>query len=130
MRATDAAAVTVFICVTCKGPDETEPSGRALFDTVSELVRSGTAGQVTVTPVECLAVCKRPCTVALSGQGKWTCLVGDLNPEQHAGDVVSAALSHAASENGIIPWRQRPLSFRNGVVARVPPLGFAPEPPR
>jgi predicted metal-binding protein len=130
MNERDAAGVTVFVCVTCKAPDETAPSGRQLFDAVSELARGGAAGPVTVTPVECLAVCKRPCTIALSGLGKWTCLVGDLDPERHAGDIVSAALAYAASDTGIIPWRQRPLSFRKGVVARVPPLGFVPEPPR
>ena len=79
---------------------------------------------VKVTAVECLAVCKRPCTIALSGPGKWTCVVGDLDVEQHAGDVITAALNYVATENGIIPWRQRPLSFRKGVVARIPPLDF------
>jgi len=127
MHASNAAGgVTVFVCVTCEAPDESVPRGRRLFDAVAELARAGAEAPITVTPVECLAVCKRPCTIALSGEGKWTCLVGDLDPEGHAGDIVSAALSYAASDTGIIPWRQRPLSFRKGVVARVPPLGFAP----
>jgi predicted metal-binding protein len=122
------ADVTVFICVTCKTPDA-EPRGRLLFDAVSVIARAAEADAVTVTPVECLAVCKRPCIVALSGRGKWACVVGDLDHERHAGDVVAAALSYASSESGIIPWRQRPLSFRKGVVARIPRLGFRPEEP-
>ena len=32
-------------------------------------------------PVECLSVCKRPCTVALAAPGKWTYVVGDLDRE-------------------------------------------------
>jgi predicted metal-binding protein len=119
------SSVTVFICVTCKSPGE-EPRGQLLFDAVTAAVASGAPGGLTVTPVACLAVCKRPCTIALSAPGKWTCIVGDLDPRIHAGDVVAAAGGHAASADGIIPWRQRPLSFRGGVVARVPPLGFQP----
>ena len=114
------AEVTVFVCVTCKRPDNGEALGRMLFDAVS----ARAPGMVKVTPVECLAVCKRPCTIALSGPGKWTCVVGDLDHEQHADDVITAAQNFAATENGIIPWRQRPLSFRKGVVARIPPLNF------
>jgi predicted metal-binding protein len=126
--ATAANSVTVFVCVTCKRPDaDEEPRGRLLFEAVRALLPS--SGTVTVTPVKCLAVCKRPCTVALTGAGKWTSIVGDLDHQAHAGDVIAAALSHAATEDGIIPWRQRPASFRKGVVARIPPLGFQPAEP-
>ena len=38
---------------------------------------------VAVQPVECLSVCKRPCTVALAAPGKWTYVVGDLDRETH-----------------------------------------------
>ena len=76
---------------------------------------------LAVTAVDCLAVCKRPCTVALVGAGKWTYLIGDLDPESHVDEIVAAAKSFAASENGIVPWRERPASFRKGVIARVPP---------
>ncbi len=77
--------------------------------------------------MDCLAVCKRPCTVALAGDGKWTYVVGDLDPDTHADDVLAAALSYGESINGIIPWRQRPQAFRKGVISRVPPLSFRPE---
>jgi predicted metal-binding protein len=119
--------VTVFVCVTCGAqPDGGLTLGRRLYDAVTAQTGAESAGVMTVVPSECLAVCKRPCTSALAGPEKWTCVVGDLDPEQHAGDVIAAARSYVASENGIIPWRQRPLSFRKGVVARVPPIGFRP----
>ena len=118
----NGAEVTVFICITCKAADAREPLGRMLFDAVMDRLPDG--GAIAVTPVACLAVCKRPCTVALSGPGKWTSIVGDLNHQANADDVIAAALSHAATEEGIIPWRERPESFRKGVIARVPPLGF------
>ena len=120
-------SVTVFVCVTCGAqPDGGLTLGRRLYDAVTAQTDAESAGVITVTPIECLAVCKRPCTIAMSGSGKWTCVVGDLDPEQHAGDVIAGARSYVAAKNGIIPWRQRPLSFRQGVVARIPPLGFRP----
>ena len=78
---------------------------------------------VTVTPIECLAVCKRPATIAMVGPGKWTYLIGDLESAQ-LDEVVAGTLAYQRSENGIVPWKERPASFRKGVVARIPPLGF------
>ena len=128
--ATTEADVTVFVCITCKGPDtDAVPRGRLLFDAVTARLHTVRPGAIAVTPIACLAVCKRPCTIALAGQGKWSCLVGDLDPTLHADDVIAAALRHAATADGIIPWRQRPQSFRKGVVARIPPLGYRPEEP-
>lgn len=119
------ADTTVFICVTCRGPDnESARPGRALYDTVAARLGARQESTVAAVAVECLAVCKRPCTVALAGTGKWTCVVGDLSADHGADDVIEAALGYAASETGIIPWRQRPLSFRKGVVSRTPPIGF------
>ncbi len=139
-EAAAGSEVTVFVCITCKAPDdgaearESQRSGplslgRLLFDAVTARLSAVAPGAIAVTPIACLAVCKRPCTIALAGPGKWSCLVGDLDPTLHADDVIAAALSHAATADGIIPWRQRPQSFRKGVVARIPPLGFRPEAP-
>jgi predicted metal-binding protein len=116
--------VTVFICISCTvagEPSEKKP-GRALYEAVLA------AGQnLTVKPVDCMSVCKRPCTVALSAEGKWTYVVGDIRAEEHTQDVIRGARAYAASSNGIVPWRERPLCFRRGVIARIPPLTFLPE---
>ena len=73
--------------------------------------------------------------LALSGADKWTYLIGDLDPQLHVEEIVATALSFAASGNGIVPWRERPASFRKGVIARIPPITanndhqiFTPEP--
>jgi len=58
-------------------------------------------------------------------------IIGDLDPTLHLEDVASASTAYAATSNGIVPWRERPQTFRKGVVARIPPLGFKqphPEP--
>ncbi len=121
------APVTIFVCVSCRrslgnAEEAFDQPGRGLAEALNARLRDAGQTGVTVTPVDCLAVCKRPCTVALVGADKWTYLIGDLDPESHAEEIVSAALSFAASENGIVPWRERPASFRKGVIARVPPI--------
>ena len=45
----------------------------------------------------------------------------DVDAQSHAEEVAAVAQQFAASEDGIIPWKERPLFFRKGVIARVPP---------
>src|SRR5690606_35410924 len=122
------SAVTIFVCVSCRratadgGFDCPEA---ALAEALTDGLRDADARDVTVKPVECLAVCTRPSTVAIVGPDKWTYLIGDLERDAHIGEIVDAALSYQRSENGIVPWKERPASFRKGVVARIPPIGFS-----
>ena len=124
--------ITVFVCTSCKRP--LPAVGPEAFDTpgagfAAELSSRLDGQNIIVEPIECLAVCKRPLTIALSGEGRFLYLIGDLDPALHLDDVVSASNAYAATHNGIVPWRERPQTFRKGVVARVPPLGFKqPEP--
>ena len=115
------AAATLLVCVTCKS--ETGPMGAGLFEALGG--RLASEPDIALKAVECLSVCKRPCTVALAAAGKWTYVVGDLTCESHLEDIVIAARRYAASPAGIVPWRERPLSFRKGVVSRTPPLALA-----
>ena len=115
-------AATLLVCVTCKF------EGRTLgADLCAALAGPLEAEGVAVQPVECLSVCKRPCTVALAAAGKWTYVVGDLDRETHFDDIVTAARRYAASPDGLVPWRERPLPFRKGVISRIPPLARPPE---
>ena len=94
--------------------------GPGLFEALSE--RLPAEPDIALKTVECLSVCKRPCTIALAAPGKWTYVVGDLRRESHLEDIVAAVRRYAASPEGIVPWRERPPSFRKGVIARVPPV--------
>lgn len=115
---------TIHVCTTCRRQREDLPEG---YDQPGIALAAGLderlAGSgIAVIPVECLSVCKRPCTIALAAEGKWTYLIGDLDAGLHLDEIVSGAEKFAASANGIVPWKERPASFRKGVVARVPPL--------
>jgi predicted metal-binding protein len=118
------SAATLLVCVTCKSDEG--PMGAGLFEALSE--RLAAEPDIALKAVECLSVCRRPCTVALAGPGKWTYVVGDLTRESHLEDIVIAARRYAASSEGIVPWRERPLAFRRGVVSRTPPLALAETP--
>jgi predicted metal-binding protein len=118
---------TIFVCVTCRRADEEGARpGAALFEALRLRLDHSAESHVALRAVECLSVCKRPCTVALAAPGKWTYVVGDLDKEAGVDDVIDAALKFAATADGIIPWRERPQSFRKGVISRVPPLPASP----
>jgi predicted metal-binding protein len=117
---------TIHVCVTCREPDEAEPAserpGARLHHALSRAA-SRRASPVAIRPVECLSVCKRPCTIGFSAPGKWTYVYGDFAPTEDAAELIlDAAALYAAAPDGLIPWRQRPEALKKGVVARIPPL--------
>jgi predicted metal-binding protein len=116
----DEGGATLYVCVTCKSGEDR--LGQALFDALNVRIAADDEAGVTLCPVECLSVCKRPCTVALAGRGKWTYVVGDLSVETHLDDILTAARRFARTHDGIVPWRERPIPFRKGVISRTPPL--------
>jgi predicted metal-binding protein len=122
-----ARASKLFVCVTCRllggetvDDQETRPGAR-LMETLSRLIEDG-AQDLEIMPVECLSNCNRGCTVAVTGRGKWTYVIGALDPEQHADDVLHFARLHQAQPDGLPVWRERPVHIRKNTIARVPPL--------
>jgi predicted metal-binding protein len=118
---------TLYVCTTCKreGADpEAERDGAKLLAALAhETVPEG----VTITPVECLSACTNGCAVALSDAGKWTYVYGRMDPEIHAAEILEGAAKYAASTDGIVPWRDRPVIFRKQSIARIPPILTAQE---
>ncbi|WP_363350234.1 DUF1636 domain-containing protein [Methylocystis echinoides] len=119
MSSTD---VRIVVCVSCRdaGDPNIQPGARFLDALRKRLAERNLA--IPTEAVECLAVCKRPATVALAALGKWTYVIGDLNPETSVDDLIESALRFGESENGIVAWKDRPTCFRKGVVSRTPPL--------
>jgi predicted metal-binding protein len=114
----EARDATLYVCVTCRAGDERP--GQALFEALAARLDGDTG--VRLRAVECLSVCKRPCTIALTARGKWTYVVADLTIESHLDDIVIASRRFAETCDGVVPWRERPIAFRKGVISRVPPL--------
>ncbi|WP_084799574.1 DUF1636 domain-containing protein [Bradyrhizobium sp. Ai1a-2] len=116
--------VIVSVCVTCK-TSEGVLAGPAMFDAIRDATAERDAA-VQVRRVQCLSVCKRPTTVAVSSSDGYTFLFGDLQPEG-AEAVVSFVDSYRKSTYGLVPWRERAEILRKGMVARLPPVRWSPE---
>lgn len=117
------ADVTLTICTTCRredvDPEATRP-GSILMAALSE---AELPAGVTVRGVECLSACKRGCAMVLTGgDGRWSYVYGDLDPETHVEDILAGAAAYAATSDGLVPWRERPQVFRKQSIARIPPL--------
>jgi predicted metal-binding protein len=120
------SASKLFVCITCRllgdtTEDQEARPGARLMEMLSQLVEASEP-EIEIVPVECLSNCTRGCTVAVSGPGKWTYVIGALDPAQHADDVVRFARLHHAHADGLPVWRERPIHIRKNTIARVPPL--------
>ncbi len=114
--------VRIVVCVSCReaGDPEAKPGAKFLETLRERLAQRGLS--IQAEPVECLAVCKRPATVALAAPGKWTYVLGDIRLETGVDELIDSALRFAESANGVVAWKDRPACFRKGVVSRTPPL--------
>lgn len=110
------APATVAVCTACRAADGESRPGVAFAAALAGLLAGDDA--VCVSEADCLAVCRRAVTLALSGPGRWTYVIGDLTDPQEA---AAFARAYGATETGIVAWRDRPPAFRKGVIARVPP---------
>ena len=116
--------IVVSVCVTCKTADGGAVVGPDMFESIRAAI--GPSDHVQVRPVQCLSVCKRPATVAITSADGYTFLFGDLQTESGAAAVSSFVKSYQSSDYGLVPWRERPDVLRKGMVARVPPMRWSP----
>lgn len=116
-------SVTLHVCTTCKmgGPvaaDEPCPGARLL----DALQAAGAPDGVRIVPVACLSACDHGCNIALSGPGRWSYVYRGMNPDEHVADILAGAAAYAATPDGLVPWRDRPVVFRKQSLARIPPM--------
>ena len=115
----------VSVCITCKTADGGAMVGPDMFEAIKAAI--GPSDHVQVRPVQCLSVCKRPATVAVSSADGYTFLFGDLQTESGTAALVSFVKSYQKSDYGLVPWRERAEVLRKGMVARVPPMRWSPD---
>ena len=130
---TTADELRLYVCVTCRTAESPETEmrpGARLHRALSDALQAETSlcsqdkplPRIRIEPVACLSGCKRACTVALSGPGRWTYVYGDLDPEASVDAILEGIRRYGATSNGLVPWRERPEIFRKGAIARIPPL--------
>ncbi len=116
------SSVTVFVCQSCGEQERGPLAGARLLNALRE--RNTDTDMITVTGVECLAVCERPMMVAFAARDKWSYVLGNVDPATDVDDILAAAKAVAASPCGVPAMEDRPAFFRDGVVSRVPPPGW------
>jgi predicted metal-binding protein len=118
--------VIVSVCTTCKTADDGTLVGSDMFAAVRAAFGKDHPS-VVVRPVQCLSVCKRPATVAVSSPNGYTFLFGDLQADSGTAALVSFVKSYRNSGYGLVPWRERAEVLRKGMLARVPPMQWSPD---
>jgi predicted metal-binding protein len=112
---------TLYVCTTCKRGEPVaegaRPPGAQLHDA---LLATGAPDGVRIVGVECLSACNTGCAVSLSMPGAWSYVYGRLGPE-NAAEILEGAAKYAATSDGIVVWRDRPVIFRKQSIARIPP---------
>ena len=116
-------SVTLHVCTTCTpgravAEGDQAPGARLL----AALRRAGAPAGVRIEPVECLSACDHGCNIALTGPGRWSYVYRGLDPDRHVADILAGAAAYAATADGIVPWRERPVIFRKQSLARIPPM--------
>src|SRR4051794_35069086 len=76
----------VSVCITCKTADGVLV-GPEMFEAAKAAI--GASDRVKVRPVQCLSVCKRAATVAVSSADGYTFLFGDLQIDSGAAALAS-----------------------------------------
>ena len=116
----------ISVCTSCRSAQEGDASspGDALLAALWAAAPADGAPDIAVRPVQCLSVCKRPCTVALAGPDRYTYVFGDLDPATAAAPLLECARLFLQAEHGYLLWRERPEPLRRGILARIPPAGL------
>jgi predicted metal-binding protein len=122
---TDQAPVELLVCTTCRRglpvEDDAQRPGALLHAALSH---AELPDGVHLKAVECLSNCDQGCSVVLrGGPARWTFVYENLNETDDIDVIVEGATKYHATENGIVPWRERPVHFRKNCAARIPPLG-------
>ena len=118
-----SGAPVLHVCVTCRAgrelaEGETSP-GRLFHAAVAALLELNPVAELR--EVVCLSSCDHGCAAAISSPGKWTYLLGRLNPAL-APDFFQYVSLYAASRTGTVLPSKRPASLARMVLGRMPDL--------
>lgn len=113
----------LLVCTKCRAgqdiPEDGQRPGQRMYDA---LAAADLPNGVRLRAVDCMQNCDAGCTFALRGAGKWTYVFGKLTDVSQLDAVLEGAALYHQSEDGLIPWRQRPEHFKRNCVARIPAL--------
>jgi predicted metal-binding protein len=115
---------TLHICTTCRAglplPEGATAPGQHMLNAVAALA----GPDLDIRPDKCLSSCDHGCAAAISQPGKWTYLLGRLNPSM-APDLLTYAAAYAQHPTGTVLPSRRPASLAKIILGRMPDLAPA-----
>jgi predicted metal-binding protein len=121
------APAVISVCSTCRaGASNDAPRpGAQLCEEMNRMFQ-GHVQKVLVRSVQCLGVCNRPVTVAVSAPNGYTFVFGDLDPQNGPAAIAEFTRLFQSADYGFVPWAQRPEVLRTRLVARIPSVTWSP----
>jgi len=118
---------SVVVCNTCRvSAEEREtPDGMRGGALLAAALREAAAGTgVAVQEMPCLFNCGQHCSIHLRAPGKIGYVLGRFEPTAEAARaIIDYAVAYAASDEGVVPYRQWPDGVKGHFIVRVPPAG-------
>jgi predicted metal-binding protein len=117
----------LYVCMTCRAGEAIEEDAPRPGAMLHAALTAGPAPEgVEIVAVKCLSACSQGASVALSAPGKWSYVYGRMTSED-AVDILAGAAAYAATDDGLVPWRERPVVFRKQSLSRIPPFNMPHE---
>ncbi|MBD3665540.1 DUF1636 family protein [Sulfitobacter aestuariivivens] len=115
---------TLYVCMTCKAGEVLEEGAPVPGAQLHKALTDQPAPKgVEIVPVKCLSACSQGASVALTAPGKWGYVYGRMTKDD-AADILAGAAAYAATDDGLVTWRERPVVFRKQSLGRIPPFNF------
>jgi predicted metal-binding protein len=115
---------TIYVCITCRRPGDSEDAPRAGASFARTVAAAAEGAGIAVRDIRCLGNCKRGLSAMIAREGAWTYVFGGLDPAKDDVALIAGAQLLARSTDGLMPWNFRPEPLKRGLVARVPPPGY------
>lgn len=117
----------VVVCNTCRVSTEDRETAEGLRGgaLLAAALREAAAGSgVAIQEMACLFNCAQHCSIHLRAPGKIGYVLGRFEPTPEAARaIVDYAVAYAASDEGVVPYRQWPEGVKGHFIVRVPPAG-------
>lgn len=117
----------VVVCNTCRVSEEERetPEGLRGGALLAAALREAAADSgVAIQEMACLFNCAQHCSIHLRAPGKIGYVLGRFEPTPEAARaIVDYAVAYAASDEGVVPYRQWPEGVKGHFIVRVPPAG-------
>ncbi|NCO87653.1 MAG: DUF1636 domain-containing protein [Rhodobacterales bacterium] len=114
----------ITICDTCKREGwEATGMERTDGESLAALIEALADGPVATRRVSCTMGCERACNIVVQAAGKIGYSLGRFAPTaEDAAAIVAYARLHAASQTGLVPFRDWPQGVKGHFVSRQIPL--------